>query len=140
MDFDQLKTFIEKSMRMSHIYQPVMLMTLLGNGGKASVRGIATSILVHDESQIEYNEQITKEMVGRVLRNRRVVKKEGKEFELLDFGSLTTEQVSELIGMCQKKLDEVLPAFLWVNLGLKRLAEGERADAGYRIVPADLGT
>ena len=34
----------------------------------------------------------------------------------------------------------VLPAFLWANLGLKRLAEGERADAGYRIVPADLGT
>jgi hypothetical protein len=34
----------------------------------------------------------------------------------------------------------VLPAFLWVNLGLKRLAEGDRVDAGYRIVPADLGT
>jgi ATP adenylyltransferase len=106
MDFAGLKAFIEKSMRMSHIYQPVMLMTLLGKRGKASVRDIATSILAHDESQIEYYEQITKEMVGRVLRNHQVVKKEGKEFELLDFGSLTTEQVTELIGLCQKKLDD----------------------------------
>lgn len=105
MNFDQLKTFIEKSMRMSHIYQPVMLKTLLEKGGKASVRDIATSILVHDESQIEYYEQITKEMVGRVLRNRSVVTKEGKEFELLNFSILTTEQVTELIGLCQEKLD-----------------------------------
>ena len=54
MEFADLKTFIEKSMRMSHIYQPVMLMTLLEKGGTASVRDIATSILIHDESQIEY--------------------------------------------------------------------------------------
>lgn len=106
MDFDGLKKFIEKSMRMSHIYQPVMLMTLLEKGGTATVRDIALSILVHDESQIEYYEKITKDMVGRVLRNREIIKKEGKEFELLDFGSLTLEQVSELIGLCQKKLDE----------------------------------
>jgi ATP adenylyltransferase len=106
MNFDQLKSFIEKSMRMSHIYQPVMLMTLLTNRGKASVRDIATSILIHDESQIDYYEQITKEMVGRILRNRQVVKKEGSEFELLDFNSLTPAQVTELIGLCQKKLDD----------------------------------
>jgi hypothetical protein len=85
MDFDQLKVFIDKSMRMSHIYQPVMLMTLLTKGGKASVRDIATSILIHDESQIEYYEQITKEMVGRVLRKRGLVSKEAKTFELLEF-------------------------------------------------------
>ena len=77
MDFSDLKAFIDKTMRMSHIYQPVMLMTLLEGGGKASVRDIASSILIHDESQIEYYEQITKEMVGRVLRNHAVLKKEG---------------------------------------------------------------
>jgi diadenosine tetraphosphate (Ap4A) HIT family hydrolase/5-methylcytosine-specific restriction endonuclease McrA len=106
MDFDQLKSFIEKSMRMSHIYQPVMLMTLLAKGGKASVRDIATRILIHDESQIEYYEQITKEMVGRVLRKRGLVKKEARTFELLDFDRLTPEQVEDLIGLCQKKLED----------------------------------
>ena len=34
MDFDRLKTFIEKSMRMSHIYQPVMtLISTVGGAG-----------------------------------------------------------------------------------------------------------
>ena len=104
--FDQLKTFIQEQMRMSHIYQPVMLMTLLERGGKASVRGIAANILSHDESQLEYYEKITKEMVGRVLRNRQVVQKEGQMFELIDFDGLTHEQVAELTRLCQEKLDE----------------------------------
>jgi ATP adenylyltransferase len=105
MEYDQLKTFIEKSMRMSHIYQPVMLLCLLEQkDGRASVRDIATCILAHDESQIEYYEAITKGMVGRVLRKREVVTKEGQEFKLLDFDRLTPEQVEELVGLCQKKL------------------------------------
>jgi hypothetical protein len=106
MNFDELRLFIEKSMRMSHIYQPVMLMTLLRQGGKASVRDIAINILIHDESQIDYYEQITKDMVGRVLRNSQVVQKEGNSFELFDFSSLTEAQITELIGLCQKKLDD----------------------------------
>jgi diadenosine tetraphosphate (Ap4A) HIT family hydrolase/5-methylcytosine-specific restriction endonuclease McrA len=124
MDFHQLKSFIEKSMRMSHIYQPVMLMTLLKKDGKASVRDIATSILSHDESQIEYYEQITKEMVGRVLRNRGLVKKEAQTFELLDFDRLTREQVKDLSGLCQKKLEDFKErrgARVWKH---RKLSEG----------------
>jgi hypothetical protein len=68
MNFNDLKRFIEKSMRMSHIYQPVMLMTLLEKGGRASVRDIGISILIHDEGQIEYYEQITKETVRNAKR------------------------------------------------------------------------
>ena len=34
------------------------------------------------------------------------MKKEGKEFELLDFNLLSAEQITELIGTCQKKLDD----------------------------------
>ena len=106
MTFDQLKTFIEEKMRMSHIYQPVMLMTLLERGGKAFVRDIAASILSHDESQLEYYEKITKEMVGRVLRNRQVVQKDGQTFELIDFDRLTSEEAAQLTRLCQEKLDE----------------------------------
>jgi hypothetical protein len=62
MLFDDLKHFIANVMQMSHIYQPVMLMTLIEKGGQASVRDIACSILAHDESQIEYYEQVTKNM------------------------------------------------------------------------------
>ncbi len=67
MDFKQLKDFIEKKMRMQHIYQPLMIKTLLENEGLASVRTIAETFLAKDESQIEYYEQITKSMPGKVL-------------------------------------------------------------------------
>ena len=41
MNFIDLKDFLTNRMRMSHIYQPVMLMTLLKNGGVASVESLA---------------------------------------------------------------------------------------------------
>ena len=51
-------------MRMSHIYQPVMLMELLKNGGRCHQEQIATAILKHDRSQAEYYTSITNNMVG----------------------------------------------------------------------------
>lgn len=65
--YQQLDDFICKRMRMSHVYQPVMMMELLKSRGSASVTDIAKALLAHDQSQIEYYEQITKNMVGDVL-------------------------------------------------------------------------
>jgi hypothetical protein len=41
MNFIDLKDFLTNLMRMSNIYIPVMLMTLLKNGGVASVESLA---------------------------------------------------------------------------------------------------
>ena len=54
MTFEQLFDFIENKMRMSHIYQPVMLMALLKSGGRLADKEVAKALLEHDESQIEY--------------------------------------------------------------------------------------
>ena len=43
--YARLHDFIIKQMRMSHIYQPVMLRVLLENDGRASRRDIAKAIL-----------------------------------------------------------------------------------------------
>jgi ATP adenylyltransferase len=75
MTFEELSTFIQSRMRMSHIYQPVMLMTLLERGGESSAEDIAKSILLHDESQVEYYENVTKNMVGRVLASHGIVER-----------------------------------------------------------------
>ena len=55
-------------MRMSHIYQPLMLMELLGRTGPAPAVDIARRILGEDISQIEYYTERVKRMVGRVLK------------------------------------------------------------------------
>jgi ATP adenylyltransferase len=74
--YEQLADFVENRMRMSHVYQPIMLMTLLREGSKRSTEELAKAILAHDESQVEYYENVTKNMVGRVLRRHGIV--EGK--------------------------------------------------------------
>ena len=48
-----------------------MLMERLCNGGVAGVSDIAKALLVRDNSQVEYCEQITKNMVGPVLSKNR---------------------------------------------------------------------
>ena len=52
MSFRTLKNYINKKMRMSHIYQPVMLIELLKNKGKSNVSNIAKQFLKYDEAQI----------------------------------------------------------------------------------------
>lgn len=105
MNYQEYEDFIQNKMRMSHVYQPVMLMTLLRSGGKASTTAIAKAILEQDESQIEYYEKIVGNMVGRVLRSHGLVKKEGTEYVLCSDGFGESE-TANLSGICQRKLAE----------------------------------
>ena len=73
MNFDQLKQFITTDMHMTHIYQPVMLIELLKNNGKASITQIAQAILNKDPTQLEYYSEIVKNMVGKVLTKNRSI-------------------------------------------------------------------
>jgi ATP adenylyltransferase len=92
---------------MSHVYQPVMLRLLPERNGRASVRDVACALLNEDRSQLEYYSEITKNMVGRVLTNRAVVKREGGDYELLDYAKLTAEQVQELKAIATGSLKSI---------------------------------
>ena len=50
--YEQLHDFISKRMRMSHVYQPVMLLELLRHRGVASKTEIARALLARDAAQI----------------------------------------------------------------------------------------
>lgn len=105
--FENIEHFITSKMRMSHIYQPVMLMTLLRNNGRSTIEGIAKEILLHDQSQIEYYSTITKNMPGKVLgKNHGIVEKVDDSYSLVNFESFTENQIDELIKACQKRLDD----------------------------------
>ena len=56
--FGKLDTYLRGHMRMSHIYQPVMLLKLLQNKGRASTEDIAKALRARDASQVEYYEQM----------------------------------------------------------------------------------
>ena len=107
--FSSLERFIRDEMRMSHIYQPVMLLELLRSGGTASVNAIAKALLFHDASQIDYYEQITKNMVGKVLtKNRQITERDKDGFHLKGFGSLSADETALLISLCDEKIREYL--------------------------------
>ena len=99
-----LRDFIQNRMRMSHIYQPVMIKALLENGGEATTEEIATSLLAYDQSQVEYYSLRTKAMVGKVLTNNGVVEpiKDGRQIAgyRLTETTHTEAQRATLQAMC----------------------------------------
>ena len=126
MTYEQLVNFLQNRMRISHVYQPVMLMTLLSAaGGRSSTKEIARSILAHDESQLEYYEGVTKNMVGRLLRSHGIVDMEDDGYSLVGYEDLDDEQVEHLIELCEAKLDE------YKTKRGKRIWQHRKASAGY---------
>jgi len=104
-----IRDFLLHRMRMSHLYQPVMLRTLLESGGIVTVREVATAFLAGDESQIEYYEHITKTMPGRVLGSHGVVRREGNGYRLsVGPDELTAEERQDLIRICDQSIAEYL--------------------------------
>jgi ATP adenylyltransferase len=101
MTYDQLVDFVQNRMRMSHVYQPVMLAALLAHGGKCSTEEIARAILAHDESQVEYYESVTNNMVGRVLRSHGIVEKEDGCYSPVGYEDLGDEETEHLIELCE---------------------------------------
>lgn len=101
----ELMTFIVEQMRMSHIYQPVMLKVLLENKGKASRQDIARAFLSYDRSQVEYYENIVRNMPGRVLGKHGIVERDDTDYRISNaFTELSNDERLELIAACDAKL------------------------------------
>jgi ATP adenylyltransferase len=78
MTFENLKDFLTSKMRLSHIYQPLLIRALVDAGGSATIRQLATIFLSHDESPILYYEKRLKEMPIKVLTRHDIIKKKGR--------------------------------------------------------------
>jgi ATP adenylyltransferase len=106
--FDDLYRFISTEMRMSHIYQPVMISALLRHDGRASVQDIAAALLARDQAQLDYYKQITRQMPGSVLRKRGIVEVLKDVYSLPHFSELTDEECSRLVAFCDAKVEAYL--------------------------------
>lgn len=49
MNYNQLVEFLTNKMSMSHVYQPVVIRSLVDAGGVATLRQLAQTFLLHDE-------------------------------------------------------------------------------------------
>jgi len=94
-------------MRMSHIYQPLLIKTLVESEGISTTRKIALEFLRYDESQIQYYERVVKSMPVKVLLNHDVITKEKNQVSL-NTETLSFSQRQKLISLCDSKLNEFL--------------------------------
>jgi len=102
---DELCDFIENKMRMSHIYQPVLIKALVDAGGSATIRQLAQTFISQDESQLRYYEKRVKEMPVRVLKRHKVVVQED-DLVSLNVKRMTLEQQAKIRFLCEKRLQE----------------------------------
>ena len=105
MKHEELVEFITNKMSMQHIYQPLLIKTLVECGGSATVRQIAQAVLSNDESQLHYYEQRIKQMPVEVLKNHGVLERDG-ELVSLNLKKMSLKEKSELLMLCEQKMRE----------------------------------
>lgn len=110
MKFSELKNFLSKKMRMSEIYQPAVIRTLLKNNGKASLKEVAEFIAPLDEEIVNYYISKLKIFPKEVLQKHGIaeIKPKSKTFTALGDFDYTDEQKEELIAICDQKIHEWL--------------------------------
>lgn len=125
-NYNYLKNFISKKMRMSHIYQPLMLIELIKGNGKSTGRKIAKSFLDYDETQIEYYQNITKQMPFKFLSKHLKEIKRDKENYTFEGFDLTESQRQELIELCKEQLDKYIN-----KRGIDNILQHRKKSSGY---------
>lgn len=106
--FEELLEFIQKRMRMSHVYQPLLIRSLVDSGGIATVRQLALDMLAADESQVLYYEKRIKVMPLPVLRRHGIVSTTRDGVVYLNVGKLTFEERSAIRTACEQAIGEFL--------------------------------
>ncbi len=103
--YQRLRAFIAKQMCMSHIYQPLMLMELLGRLSPAPAQDVARRILGEDVTQIEYYTERVKRLVGRVLIGNGITAYGNGAYSLIGGDVLSGAERDELQQLCRQRLD-----------------------------------
>ena len=114
MDYQSLEHFLRKKMRLTHIYQPIMIRTLLQNDDTASTEEIAREFLNHDESQLKYYKNITKRWPHRTLKAHNVISYRKDRYTLL-LDEVTDGQRRRLIELCNLRLEEFIDRDPWIR-------------------------
>ncbi|MCP9900597.1 HNH endonuclease [Cyanobium sp. Cruz CV13-4-11] len=92
-------------MRMSHVYQPLMLMELLGRRSPAPAQDVARRILGEDVTQIDYYTERVKRMVGKVLTGNGITRYDQGAYDLVGGEELSDAERDELLQLCRQRLD-----------------------------------
>jgi len=107
LTYHELVDFLTTKMRMSHVYQPLLIRALVDAGGIATIQQLARAFLVQDEGELLLYERRIKTMPLPVLKNRGVVESDG-EVVRLTTRKLTFAQKATVRRLCEQRLQEYI--------------------------------
>ncbi len=115
MDYAGLENFIKRKMSMTHIYQPLMLKTLLESGNVATTEQIARGFLNQDSSQLNYYKKIAKRWPKITLQKHGIISYKRDICTLLLDDKIDDKQRRRLVELCDRRLEEFLEADPWIT-------------------------
>lgn len=105
----KLQSFLNNSMSMSHVYQPLMIRTILAGGGAATLRQVAAAFLSADLSQLEYYEQITKGYPTQTLKRHSIIEQDRHIFRICpEARSINEWERASLVALCDAKIADYI--------------------------------
>ena len=111
MDYDEMAGFVRRTMKMTSVYQPILIRTLIESGGEATDRDIARAFLGEDKRQLEYYTRIAKRWPRQVLEKHGVVRyrkgaRGGSGTFTLNLEGATEKQRRRIAEMCNQRLED----------------------------------
>ena len=105
MDYEEMADFIKNRMRMTSIYQPVMIATLLRAGNTASLDDVAWGFVNADPTLLEYYRKVTRRWPHITLKKHGIISYRKGVYTLMLEGA-TTRQKERLVELCGLRLRE----------------------------------
>ena len=101
--------FLKNQMRMTGVYQPVIVKQLLLHGGECTVNELANSLTKYDAGVIEYYEKIVMRYPKQTLTKHGVVEydRSTKSFKLTEMPHNDAE-IKQSVQICDEKINEWL--------------------------------
>ena len=98
---------------MTRIYKPVMLQSVLRQGGSATRDEVAAEIMARDQLQLEhYRKKVVHPMPGKRLVRDGLLEFDGEAYKLAPpFDALSRSQQLELIAICERRIEEHLETY-----------------------------
>lgn len=107
MKFKDLKDFLFNRMRLSHIYQPLLIKSLIDSGGYATVRQLAMTFVGYDEALLLQYERTLKNMPIKVLRKHGIISLDGP-LVALNTEKLSMLEKAEIKKICDEKIQNYI--------------------------------
>ena len=73
LDYEGMAEFLRHTMKMTAVYQPILVRTLIESGGEATDRDVARAFLGEDKRQLDYYVRIARRWPRQVLEDHGVV-------------------------------------------------------------------